>query len=292
MMGGSMAAHLAEVGYELAVFNRTPGRAQEVEELGARVAVSPGDAAASADVVILSLADQNVVDAMLQGPEGVFGHLRPGGYIVDTTTVAPSFARELGERASAAGYHSLDACVFGPPHFARAGELRVMVGGEEDAFRAVGGVLEALGKEVVHFGGHGMGATMKLVLNVLIGVELTVLAEAVVYGERAGLPREKILQIVAGSGASSPIMSYRSSLMGERAFGNPLFKLSLMRKDMMLVLEEAQRLVVPMPVAENAYTSLTAAVQQGLGDLDVSAILAFVERMGGIHDYPWPGEDG
>jgi 3-hydroxyisobutyrate dehydrogenase len=214
--------------------------------------------------------------------------LRAGGYILDASTVSPAFARELGAAAADAGYRALDACVYGAPQHARSGELRVMVGGEEEDFKAVEDILKVLGKDVVYLGQKGMGATMKLVLNMLMGVQMPALAEAVVFGERAGLPREKILDLIAGSGYSSPVMSFRCPMMNERTFRRAVFKLGLMRKDMMLLLADAQELGVPMPVAEAAYTMLTAAKQQGLGDLDVSAIVAFQERLAGMDEYPWP----
>src|SRR5438128_1849139 len=120
-MGLGMASRLAESGYEMAVYNRTPSKSAEVGRLGARVAASPKDAAAQADVVLLSLADQHVVRSMLFGEQGVFGSLRKGGYIVDLSTVPPAFARELATQASQAGYQGLDACVLGNPRHARGG---------------------------------------------------------------------------------------------------------------------------------------------------------------------------
>lgn len=292
VMGAGMAARLAESGYDLAVYNRTRSKADPVAELGARVADSPADAAREADVVMTSLADQNVVEQIVFGDDGVASTLRPGGYIVDMSTVPPPYARQLGERAVTAGHKALDACVLGAPFHARSGELRVMVGGDEADFTALNAIFETIGKEVTYLGGNGMGASMKLVLNMLMGVQMPALAEAVVFGERAGLPREKILDMIAKSGYSSPVMSFRCMLMAQRAFENPSFKLSLMRKDMMLVLDECKELNVPLPVSETAYSMLTAAKQQGLGELDVAAMLAFQERMSGLEGYPWPGSDG
>lgn len=290
-MGFGMASRLAESGYEIAVHNRTRSKSEVVGQLGARVAESPADAAAGADVVMLSLADQHVVESMLFGENGVFGSLRPGGTIVDMSTVPPGFARDLAQKAGDAGYHALDACVLGNPNHARSGELRVMVGADEADFRAIESILHAIGKEVTYLGGSGMGATMKLVLNMLMGVQMPALAEAVVFGESAGLPRDKILQMIANSGYSSPVMGFRCAMMGRRKFGQAAFKLGLMRKDMMLVLSEAQDLGVPLPVSETAYSMLTAAKQQGLGDLDVASIIAFQERMAGMDQYPWPSEE-
>ncbi len=288
-MGMGMASRIAESGFPIAVYNRTRSRSERVGQLGARVAASPADAVRDADVVMLSVADQHVVRAMLFGDHGVFGALRQGGAIIDMSTVPPGFARELSGKARAAGYRAIDACVLGNPKQARDGELRVMVGGEDADVRAVSDVLRTVGREVTHLGGSGMGATMKLVLNMLMGVQMASLAEAVVLGEMAGLPRDTILDMIAASGFSSLVMKFRCEVMKKRQFENASFKLALMRKDMLLALQESHARGVPLPVADSAFLALTAAERQGLGQLDVGAILAFVERQAGMQDYPWPG---
>lgn len=287
-MGGGMACRLAETGHDIAVYNRTASKADEAVSLGARLASSPGDAADGADVVMLSLASHEVVKTMLYGDDGVFSTLKPGAYICDMSTVPPSFSQSLSAEAAEAGYHALDTCVYGAPFHARSGDLRVMVGGDESDFEAVSDVLHAIGKQVTYLGPSGMGAYMKLVLNLLMGVQMPALAEAVVFGEKAGLPRDKILEMINGTGYSSPVMNLRCGIMGRRDFENALFKLELMRKDMKLVSSEAARMGVPMPVSESAHQYLTAAMAQGLGDLDVGAVIAFQERMTGMDDYPWP----
>jgi 3-hydroxyisobutyrate dehydrogenase len=291
-MGLPMASRLVEAGYPVAVYNRTRSKSEEVGKLGARVAASPKEAAAGAEVVMLSLADHHAVEAMLFGPDGIFGSLPAGGYIVDMSTVPPAFARELAGKSTKAGYRSMDACILGNNRHAREGSLRVMVGAEEADFRAVEGILSTLGKEVTYLGGVGLGASMKLVLNMLMGIEMQALAEAVVFGERAGLPRDKILQMIARSGYSSPVMSFKCGAMERRAFAQVDFKLALMRKDMMLVLAECQDLAVPMPASESTYAMLTGAKQRGLGDFDCASILAFMEQMSGLAHYPWPPDTG
>lgn len=287
-MGLGMACRLAEAGYPIVVYNRTRSKCAEAEKLGARAVDSPREAAAGADVVMLSLADQDAVRGMVYGDNGVLVGLRRGGCIIDMSTVPPEFPQELEVKASALGVRTLDARVLGNPEHARGGELRVMVGGDEAVFQEMLGILETIGKEVTYLGPHGSGAVMKLVLNMLMGVQMPALAEAVVYGERAGLPRGKILEMIAKSGYSSPVMKFRCGMMGRRAFDQAAFKLSLMRKDMMLVLEQCQKLDVPVPVSESAYSMLTAAKQRGLGDLDVAAMLAFMEEISGLDTYPWP----
>jgi 3-hydroxyisobutyrate dehydrogenase len=290
-MGGGMACRLVETGHQISVYNRTRSKTDEAGGLGARVADSPADAARDADVVMTSLSDQHVVEAILFGDQGALSTLHPGGYVVEMSTVAPDFARELARRASASGFRALDACVLGNPLHSRTGELRVMVGGAEEDVREISPILEAIGKDVTHLGGNGMGATAKLVLNMLMGVQMPAMAEAIVFGETAGLSRDDILKMIETSGYTSPVMAFRCGIMGRRQFDLAAFKLGLMRKDMMLVLSEGQKLSVPMPVSESAYAALTAATQQGLGDLDVAAILAFQERMSGMTGYEWPADN-
>jgi 3-hydroxyisobutyrate dehydrogenase len=289
-MGLGMACKIAESGYPTAVYNRTRSKSERAAAVGARIADSPADAARDADVVMMSVANKDVVTAMLFGDNGAMGTFRKGGLIVDMSTVPPAFARELSAKARAAGCRSMDACVLGNPKQARDGELRVMVGGDEADVRSVDDLLRTIGREVTYLGGSGMGATMKVVLNMLMGVQMANLAEAVVLGEQGGLPRNTVLDMIAASGFSSLVMKFRCELMKSRGFEKVSFKLALMRKDMVLALEESQRLGVPMPVAASALLALTSAQQQGLGELDVAAILAFQERQSGMENYPWPAQ--
>lgn len=289
MMGNGMACRLTEQGFPLAVYNRTRGKAEEVEKLGARIADSPADAARDADVVMVSLADQNVVSTLMWGDDGAIPALREGGYVCDMSTVPPDFARAEAEKVRAAGRHRLDTCVLGNPLHSRTGELRVMIGGAEEDAAALNNIFETIGKDVSYMGPDGMGATMKLVLNMLMGVQMPALAEALVFGEAAGLPRDQMLKMISGCGYSSGVMDFRCAIIGQRNFDLAAFKLGLMRKDMMLMLEESHKTGVPMPVSEASYASLTAAKQMGLGDKDVAAMVAYQERVSGLEGYDWPG---
>jgi 3-hydroxyisobutyrate dehydrogenase len=287
-MGGGMACRLAETGFPMSVYNRTASKADEVKGLGATVAASPAEASQGADVALLSLADQNVVERLTYGEGGVTETLPKGAFIVDMSTVSPDFARSNSERARGEGYRVLDACVLGNPFHARSGDLRVMIGGRADDVKELMPVFEALGKQVLHVGDNGMGASMKLVLNLLMGIQMPALAEALVFGEHLGLSRDDMLNLINGCGYSSPVMDFRCDLIAKRSFDFAAFKLGLMQKDVRLVLDAAHDHDVPMPVSESAYSMLTAAKRQGLGDLDVSAIVAFQERLSGMSDYKWP----
>ncbi len=278
VMGAAMTARLLAGGIGVTVWNRTRSKCGALADQGAVPAESAAAVAERAGTVLVSLADQDAVDHVVFGPGGLVQSLRPGGVIVDTSTVSPGFARTLADRAGRTGHHALDARVLGNAEHARAGELRVMVGGERGVFERVAPLLTVLGKEVSYLGDSGSAAAMKLVLNMLMGVEMQALAEAVVLGERAGLSRQSVLQTIAASGFSSPVMRFKCGVMGRRAFTPADFRLALMHKDMALVRAEAQRLEVPVPSADAAYGMLTAAVGQGLGDLDCAAVLSFMER--------------
>jgi 3-hydroxyisobutyrate dehydrogenase len=281
-MGGGMVARLLKQGVAAAVHNRTLAKAAPLEKDGAIVMRTPAEVAENVDTVVLSLADQSAVETVLFGPDGVVGALRPGAVVVDTSTVAPAFARATAERVAEAGHEILDACILGNGNHARSGELRFMVGGALPVFQRVEPLLTLMGKEVTHLGDHGRGASMKILLNLLMGIEMQALAEAVVFGERSGLPRDVVLRTIAASGFSSPVMKFKCGVMGRRAFDPADFRLSLMRKDLGLVRSEAQDLGIPMAATEGAYAMLTAANQRGFGDQDVAAVLAYMEEISGV----------
>jgi len=200
-------------------------------------------------VVVTRAAEEAGEFESLLRERGAIPALREGGYVVDMSTVPPDFARAEAERVRAEGRRRLDACVLGNPFHARSGELRVMIGGPQEDASALQNIFEAIGKEVSYMGPDGMGATMKLVLNMLMGVQMPALAEALVFGEAAGLPREEMLKMISGCGYSSPVMDFRCAIIGQRNFDFAAFKLGLMRKDMMLMLEESHKHGVPMPVS-------------------------------------------
>jgi 3-hydroxyisobutyrate dehydrogenase len=170
--------------------------------------------------------------------------------------------------------------------------VRVFVGGPAEVLERVAPLLALLGKEVTHVGEAGAGASMKLVLNMLMGIEMQALAEAIVFGERAGLPRDAVVKAIVNSGFSAPVMRFKAGVMQRGAFDRADFRLALMRKDLALVRSEAQRMELPMAAAEGAYNVLTAAVRDGLGDLDCAAVLVEMERLAGLADAGRPAKAG
>jgi 3-hydroxyisobutyrate dehydrogenase len=280
-MGSGMAIRLAEAGFEVSVYNRSRDKAAPLAEHGIRVAVDPADVAQPADALLLSLATGEAVSQVLTGPRGALAAARPGTLFADTSTVSPEAARASAARIASAGHRALDTCVIGNAQHARGGELRFLVGGQAADLEALRPVLDVLAKEVVRVGGHGMGAAAKVAMNLLMGVELQALSEAIVFGERAGLSRQQLIDMISASGYSSPVMRFKGGVMARRAFGKADFKLSLMRKDLQLALTCAQQLGVPMPATAASCEVLTLAATAGLGDLDCAAVLAQMEQLAG-----------
>ncbi len=281
-MGGGMAGCLLDAGVPVVVHNRTAAAAEPFAARGADVADTPAKLAAAVDVVLLSLADQAAVESVLFGPDGVVHGLGPDTVVLDTSTVDPNYARERAERLAAGGHGSMDSCIVGNGEHASAGELRFLLGGPAAVLERVHPLLDVLGKQVTHLGPSGAGSSMKLLLNMLMGVQMQSLAEAVVFGERAGLPRDAVLAAITASGFSSPVMRFKAGVMGRRRFDRADFRLALMRKDLALIRSEAQRLGVPMAVAEAAYGVLTTASNAGLGDQDCAAVLVHLEQLAGL----------
>lgn len=287
-MGGGMASRLLDSGAHVTVYNRTRAKGEELATRGAVLADTPAEAAAGAEVVFLSLATSEVVETLLFGPGGVVETLPKGALVADMSTVAPDFAVALHSRLASTGHRGLDACVLGNAQHAKDGELRFMIGGTAEDVAAIRPVIAHLSKEIVHLGESGKGATAKLALNLLMGVEMQALAEAVVFGEKAGLDRSTLIRLIAASGYSAPVMKFKAGVMARRAFENPDFRLKLMRKDLGLVLAETQRLGVPMPATAASHDWLTNAKNQGLGEHDCASIITILEQASGL-EYPWPG---
>lgn len=289
-MGGGMVSRLLDSGAHVTVYNRTRAKGEELAGKGAVLADTPAEAAAGADVVFLSLATSEVVETLLFGDDGVVEALPKGAIVADMSTVAPAFAISLHERLATTGHRGLDACVLGNAQHAKDGELRFMIGGAAEDVETIRPVIAHLAKEIVHLGASGKGATAKLALNLLMGVEMQALAEAIVFGEKAGLDRGTLIRLISASGYSAPVMKFKAGVIARRAFENPDFRLELMRKDLGLVLAETASLGVPMPVTSASHDWLTNAKNQGLGAHDCASIIAILEQAAGLaDDYPWPG---
>lgn len=253
-MGSGMAHRLTDQGATVRAYNRTPGPVV--------TAATPADAARGADLVLVSVADDDALRAVLTGPDGVFAAAPP--LVVNATTVAPATVRELGGPL-------VDAGVLGNGQHARDGLLRWYVGGPDSLVRQAQPVLAALGQQVRHVGALGDGMALKLVMNLVMGVEMQVLAEAVALGGAAGLDRQLVLDTITGSGFAAPVMRFKAARMAGRDYERPDFRLRHMAKDLALAVAQAGGTDLPMTAA--SAVSHAAAVGRGLGEQDCAAIV-------------------
>jgi 3-hydroxyisobutyrate dehydrogenase-like beta-hydroxyacid dehydrogenase len=271
-MGLPMAGRLVRAGFPVTVWNRTPGRAAPLTELGARRAESPQALAASADVVITMLSDGPAVRAVLGGPAGVLAAARPGTVAVDMSTIGPAAARELAAEAGRHGVEFLDAPVSGSVTVAEQGMLTVMAGGPPDAFERVRPVLAAVSQAQLHLGPAGAGAAMKLAVNLVIAATNQSVAEALALAESYGIDRASAYDTLASSAVASPFLGYKRDAYLQPDAAPVSFSAALMSKDLELAIGLAAGQRLPLPVASAAQEFLAVATGAGLGEADFACV--------------------
>ncbi|NUP37575.1 MAG: NAD(P)-dependent oxidoreductase [Streptomyces sp.] len=272
-MGAAMAVRLREAGFAVTAYNRTRTKA---EGTGAAVADSPGRAAAAADVVLVSLADDRALREAYGGENGIAAGLRAGAVVVETSTVAPETVTTLAPLVEKAGAALLDAPVSGSVVFVEQGRLTVMAGGDVSALEQARPVLDVLAAHVVHVGPTGTGAAMKLAVNSLLLGLNQALSEALVLAERAGVSRESAYEVFAAGAAGAPFVQYKKDAYLHPESATVAFTLELVAKDLDLALALAERVGVPMHQGVANRRSVAEAVEQGLGQRDLSALADFL----------------
>lgn len=271
-MGEPMAARILDGPDQLVVWNRTPERATALVERGARLARSPAEAAADADVVVTMVATPEALEAVVFGDDGVAAGMGDGTSLVDMSTVGPTAVRGLAARL-APGADVLDAPVLGSVRQATEGALEIFVGGDEAVLDRRRAVLERMGR-VTHLGPLGAGASMKLVANSVLGTLMTGLGEALALADALGLDQPVVLDLLAESPIGATVRSKRDNI--ESGSYPPNFKLSLAAKDLGLVDQAAADAGLELRLAPAARSWLEQAEQAGLGDADYSAVIAAV----------------
>lgn len=269
-----MVGTLSREGFDVVVWNRSRSKAAEVaERVGCVAADTPSACASRADVVITSLADDAAVQAVYpQLAEG----LHPGQVVLEMSTIAPATVRAIAPFVQDKGASLLDAPVSGSVPLAEAGTLLIMAGGDPDALESARPVLEALSTKVIHVGGRGAGATVKLAVNGLIHGILVALSESLVLAERAGVERTTAYEVFASGAAASPFVLYKRQAF-ERPEETPVaFSLDLVAKDLDLILALAGQVGAAMPQAEMNRSEVRDAIAAGLGAKDMSAMAAFL----------------
>jgi 3-hydroxyisobutyrate dehydrogenase len=268
LMGAGMARRLLAAGFPVTAYNRTRAKA---EAIGAKVANSPREAAAGADVVISMLPDETASREAWLGEGGALAGARSGAVLIESGTQPITWVKELAAAAGARGCAFIDAPVTGSRPAAESGELLFLAGGDAAAVDSVRDVLAPMSRGVAYMGPTGSGALMKLINNFMTGVQVASLAEALALIDRGGLDRDRALEILGNGAPGSPMIR---GLGPRMASGDDTmnFALRWMLKDVTYAIGAATTRGVHLRSAEAAAASIREAVQKGLGDRDLAAL--------------------
>jgi 3-hydroxyisobutyrate dehydrogenase-like beta-hydroxyacid dehydrogenase len=281
LLGSAVSAVLLKAGYPVVGYDIVPERVAALTGMGGKAAGSAADVAASADPVFTILPTLTSVEEAIVGPRGVLEGAGAGTIIIQMSTISPELATRLEAGARPRGVAFLDAPVSGTSSMVARRDCVVTVGGDRAAFERCLPVLEALAKRVFHVGPCGLGSHLKLVTNLIMGLNGVVLAEGLTLARRAGLDPTQTLEILSQGAAASKILDVRGPLMVEGRF-DALMKMDLFLKDIRLMLEAGQALHVPLPLTGMMQQLYTAAVAGGQAKEDLSGIIRLYERMAGL----------
>jgi 3-hydroxyisobutyrate dehydrogenase-like beta-hydroxyacid dehydrogenase len=281
-MGAAMVGTLRRAGVEVLVFNRSRPRAEAVAQAtGATVAATAREAAAGAQVVLSSLADDAAVGAAYTGGDGVVAGLQPGAVVCEASTIDPGTVRRLRPLVEDRGASLLDTPVSGSVSTVEAGQLTIMVGGDPAVLERVRPVLDPLAKHIFHVGDLGSGAVMKLTVNsVLHGLNLA-LSEGLVLAEKAGVDRATAYEVFAASAVAAPFVHYKREAFEHPGRPPVAFSLDLVAKDLDLVLALAAQAGASMRQAATNREVVQAAVAAGLGRRDLSELATYLRSTPG-----------
>ena len=275
-MGGNMAARFLAAGFE--VYGEEPDRehAQPLVDQGLRWCDTPRQVAESVDILFTSLPDDQVLEDVAAGPDGILAGLTANKTWVDVSTVSPRVTRELAERVRTRGASMLDAPVSGSIPQVQTGTLTIMVGGDEDVYRSVEPILRHLGTPA-HVGDNGQGLALKLAINISLGVQMLAFAEGLLLAERSGVDPQRALDVMQSSPIGSPMLRARAPIVLDPP-ADAWFDLNFMHKDIELALDEARRLGIALPSAQCADEVLERGQALGLGGRDLVALFEVLER--------------
>lgn len=280
LMGRPMALNLMKAGFSLVVTARRPEATAPLAAAGAEVVDSPAALAERAAVTLSMVANAPDVEEVTLGANGIAARARPGHLHIDMSTIAPGAAQRIGARLAERQIRFLDAPVSGGEVGAIEGTLTIMVGGSAADYEEALPILQAMGKRITHVGGCGAGQVAKACNQILTGVTVAAVAEALNLARAAGVDPARVREALLGGFAYSRILEHHGDRMLKRQF-QPGFKAWMHQKDMNIVLAEAQRLNVPALLSATAAQLFNALVGQGRGEADSIAVLQLLEELSG-----------
>lgn len=278
IMGKPMGANLLKKGYDLTIFDRNPAPVAELSAAGAKVAADTRELAATCDVILTMLPNSPHVKSVVLGEGGVVETVREGSVVIDMSSINPMASREIAAELAKHGVQMLDAPVSGGEPKAIDGSLSFMVGGPEDVFEAHKELLSAMGSSVVRCGEIGAGNVTKLCNQVVVAVNIAVVGEALMLGQKAGVSPDAIYRAIRGGLAGSTVMDAKAPMMMDRNF-KPGFRIDLHIKDLNNVLDTAKEIDAPMLLTNQVMEMMKVLRHDGEGQSDHSALVKFYEKL-------------
>ncbi len=281
IMGGAMAGNLLKAGFEVCVWNRSPAKMEKLAAAGAGTARDPADLAAGCDVIITCVSDTPDVEEVILGERGVIHGIAAGKLVIDMSTISPMASRRIAAQLAEKGAHMLDAPVSGGSEGAARGTLSIMVGGAADQVERARPLFRAMGKAVVHIGGHGDGQNAKIVNQILVVGNALAMSEALLFAQASGLDLEKTLSAVTQGAAGSWMLSNRGPQVLVRDW-RPGFTIDLQQKDLRLALSTGDALGVPLLATSMVFSLYRTLQSRGLGKEGNHALIKALEHLSGV----------
>jgi 2-hydroxy-3-oxopropionate reductase len=281
LMGKSIARNIHKAGFPLVVHNRSRAAVDELVAEGARAAGSPAEVAAQVDVVFTNLPDTPDVEKVVLGEQGILAGAKKGLIFVDNSTIKPATARSLATSLAERAVLSLDAPVSGGDIGARNGTLAIMVGGPAEALEKVRPVFLAMGKTVTHVGEAGAGQVAKAANQIMVAAQMVAMGELLIFSQKAGVDPQKVVEAIKGGAAQCWTLDVKPPRLfaGNRT---PGFKAHMQAKDLNIILETAREYGIPLPSAAVDAQLYNAMLQNGMGELDNSAVIGMIEALAGV----------
>lgn len=282
IMGDPMARNLLKAGHEVALWSKTPGKAEAAASAGAgTVHATPAAVAAASDCIFYCVGDSAMSRETAIGKDGLIEGAKPGTVIADASTISPAESREIGRTLAAKGIHFLDAPCTGSKPGAEAATLTFMIGGDKAVFESVKPYFEAMGKLFYYCGGPGMGLQAKLTQNLILANIMEAFNEGMVLATKAGIAPEMMLDILNNSAAKSGLVAFKAPYILDRNFMTN-FSTKWMHKDVSMALDSARAEGVPMPLTSVTQQMFQAALAKGYGDMDFCSTIKVYEEFAGV----------
>jgi 3-hydroxyisobutyrate dehydrogenase len=275
-MGSRLVKHLLTAGYPVSVFDLNRSKSDALKNDGARTVDSLAELAKSGNVLLSSLTDDQAVRSVYYGPAGILANAARGLIVLEMSTIAPATSRELATRASEVGVKVLDVAISGSTPAADAGTLFLVAGGDPEVFQAARPIFQAISSHHFLLGPSGAGTTMKLAVNAILGIGMQAIAEATAFGEKAGLNRDVLLQVLAETAVIAPAHVGKLP-RAARGDYSAQFPLPLMHKDFGLILQVAAAVSAPMPATSASFKVNDQAMAR-YADQDFSVVIPVMEH--------------